>query len=319
MPDADVQYFELSRPVTCKPLSEWKSVTVELLGTQTRFVQGAKWRHRVIEAGTGGEPLFLLHGVGGHAETYARNMHRLADAGFHVFSLDMLHHGLTDKEPWEDEFLYEQYAESLVDLADALGFERVHIEGESLGALVAFVFGHLYPERSGKIILNTGIPNLKDVNAADFPSAVTGTADLTALSRGSVEEPEKFMAERMKWLVAEPDRMTEEMIDVRTRLYEIPEVNAAMRQVYLLDHDPSQPWPKFAAPRWGTEDLAAFQPETLVFWTDHNPTQSAALAKFATSKIPGAKFYNMADASHWPQWEKPEEHDQVLIEFILGA
>jgi pimeloyl-ACP methyl ester carboxylesterase len=27
----------------------------------------------------------------------------------------------------------------------------------------------------------------------------------------------------------------------------------------------------------------------------------------------------MADAAHWPQWEKPEEHDQVLIEFINGG
>ena len=26
----------------------------------------------------------------------------------------------------------------------------------------------------------------------------------------------------------------------------------------------------------------------------------------------------MADAAHWPQWEKPEEHDQVLIDFIKG-
>ena len=25
------------------------------------------------------------------------------------------------------------------------------------------------------------------------------------------------------------------------------------------------------------------------------------------------------DAGHWPQWEKPEEHDQVLIEFINGG
>lgn len=30
------------------------------------------------------------------------------------------------------------------------------------------------------------------------------------------------------------------------------------------------------------------------------------------------KVYQMQDAAHWPQWEKPEEHDQVLIDFIKG-
>ena len=32
----------------------------------------------------------------------------------------------------------------------------------------------------------------------------------------------------------------------------------------------------------------------------------------------GLYLRNMLDAAHWPQWEKPEEHDQVLIDFILG-
>jgi len=88
----NAKQFELSRQVTCKPLTEWNSIAVELLGTQTRMVQGTRWRHRVIEAGTGGEPLILLHGIGGHAETYARNLrtpidHVMVTAGRPYYAL----------------------------------------------------------------------------------------------------------------------------------------------------------------------------------------------------------------------------------------
>ena len=65
-------------------------------------------------------------------------------------------------------------------------------------------------------------------------------------------------------------------------------------------------------------DVQTFKPEALVFWTEHNPGQAPDYGEYVAGLIPGASFYNMLDAAHWPQWEKPEEHDQVLIEFIKG-
>ena len=54
--------LKLSKEVNAKPLSEWGSVAVELLGTQTRIVQGKNTFHRVIEVGSG-DPLILIHGT----------------------------------------------------------------------------------------------------------------------------------------------------------------------------------------------------------------------------------------------------------------
>ena len=66
------------------------------------------------------------------------------------------------------------------------------------------------------------------------------------------------------------------------------------------------------------ETTGLAEPETLVFWTEHNPGQGPDYGEYVAGLIPGAKYYNMLDAAHWPQWEKPEEHDQVLIDFIKG-
>ena len=33
--------------------------------------------------------------------------------------------------------------------------------------------------------------------------------------------------------------------------------------------------------------------------------------------IPGSEFTVIKDAGHWPQWEKPEEFNEVLTNFLL--
>lgn len=311
-----VNTFALSTPVEGKPLTEWRSIAVELLGAQTRFVQGERWRHRVIECGDdSGVPLILLHGIGGSAEAFARNLRNLAEHGFRAFAADLLHHGFTDKEPYSDEDRIDLQVDALADLVGALGLDRVNIEGESLGAVIAFEFGMRYPEMCGKLVLNTGF-GLVALRKTDFVTNTEGKdlARLKELSTKTITEPTfDTVRERMEWLMATPDRVTSELVDLRLRLYSFPEVRASMERIYFIGRDWTPP-----VPRWTEEDVQHLEPETLVFWTDHNPAQGPDYGEYVAGLVPGQRFYLMRDCGHWPQWEKPEEHDQVLIEFILG-
>jgi 2-hydroxy-6-oxonona-2,4-dienedioate hydrolase len=305
-------HFELSQPVSCKPVEDWRGIYVELLGTQTRFVQGARWRHRVIESGdASGVPLILIHGVGGHAESFARNMRNLARQGFHVFSIDALYHGLTDKDPYDDDQRYVYQVEALVDLLDALGIERAHVEGESMGATIAFHFGLSHPERALKIVLNTGFGHVK-LDKEDFAPVKGDMKELAQLSREVVVDPSvEAMRKRLEWVVHDPASMTDEMVAVRLALYEMPEVNASMRKVFRLDKDWSWSLP------YSEADLEAYQPETLVLWTEFNPGDGPDYGEYIAGILPHGSFYCVDGAGHWPQWEKPEEHDAVLTEFLL--
>lgn len=308
------QRFTLKANVTARPLDEWGSVAVELLGTETRIVQGNRWHHRVIECGHG-EPLLLYHGIGGHAETFARNLRNLGRT-FHVYAVDALFHGFSSKDGWDSDRWAAVMADGVVDLLDALGYERAHIEGESMGAHLAFDFGLRYPERAGKIILNTGFGLVRTRRTEFKSTAVAAGANFAELSRLSVTDPTREnIRRRMEWLVAKPDRMTEEMIDIRHRLYQEREIYESMQRVYRLDG--TAKWEEWT---WMDESATKdFTPETLVFWTEHNPGQGPDAGEYYADLLPNARFYNMLDAAHWPQWEKPEEHDQVLIEFIQDA
>src|SRR5581483_12510350 len=103
------RYFMSDRP------SIWNS----LLGAQVRFVSGATYRHRVIEAGSG-EPLILVHGVGSSAELFARNVMPLA-RDFHVYAVDALYHGYSSLKPYDAENRVSTQADALLDFMDALG------------------------------------------------------------------------------------------------------------------------------------------------------------------------------------------------------
>jgi 2-hydroxy-6-oxonona-2,4-dienedioate hydrolase/2-hydroxy-6-oxo-6-(2'-carboxyphenyl)-hexa-2,4-dienoate hydrolase len=303
------QELKLSQPVKAKPLEEWKPIGVELLGTQTRLVKGENSVHRVIEVGEG-DPLFLIHGVGGHAETYARNLHNLAKH-YHVYAMDALFHGFSSKEGFDRPNMTKLQADGLADLIRTLGYSWAHIEGESMGAEIVWDFGVKYPDMCGKLIMNTGNPYYH-AKKTDFVANTGGGSTLADLSRRSILEPSfETVKARMQWLVAEPSRMTDEMINVRLRLYSFPEIYESIKRVYGM-----------AGEQWNEteyieeEDVAKFKPDPLVFWSEKNPGDGPDWGRYFADLIPGAKFYNMLDAAHWPQWEHPEEHDQVLIDFI---
>lgn len=306
-----------SRPLT-RPLTDWGPISAELLGTQVRLIRGDRWEHRVIECGDDGEPLILIHGIGGHAEAYCRNWHNLARAGFHVYAIDALYHGYTSKQPrvpFGERTAVQ--ADAVADLVRALGHSYAHVEGESMGADIAYEFGLRHPGLAGKLVLNTGFPGVRAPgHSSSGPASGAvggGGSELMRLSRESVTSGSfDVMRRRMEWLVASPERMTDEMVRLRLRLYADPGINEAMRYVYRFGETMTPP------PRREEAEIPQMKCPALVLWTEHNPGQDLDYGRYASTLLADGTFYGMSDAGHWPQWEKPEEHDQAVIEFILG-
>ena len=294
---------------TTKIETKWKSNWVEMLGTQTRFIKGKKYTTRAIEAGSG-DALILIHGIGGYGETWARNIMNLAQH-YHIYAIDALYHGFSTKEPFDGEGGNRtiRQAEAVLDMMDAEGIEWAHVEGCSMGAAIAFVMGMQWPERCGKIILNTGAPvNFKRT----FGEQPAGGGDtLRKLSQGAILDLSlESVRQRLEWLMASPDRVTDEMVEARFKLYSMPEINKSMRNMYGLGGFP------MTVKRYEEEECQNFKPKSLVFWTDSNPGQGAEVGEYLASLIPGAEHYCMHDSAHWPHWEHPEEHDEVVLSFL---
>ena len=97
-----------------------------------------------LEAGEG-PALVLLHGIGSGAGSWAGQLPAFADR-FRVVAWDAPGYGgsaaLAGSAPAAADF-----AEALAAFLDALGIERCHLVGHSLGALMACAFARRRPER----------------------------------------------------------------------------------------------------------------------------------------------------------------------------
>lgn len=112
---------------------EFESIWSDLQGVA--FSQGyldvpvgdRKIRTRYLHAGNPQAPaLLFLHGSGGHAEAYVRNLAAHAEH-FSTWSIDMLGHGYTDKPGHPLEVAH--YVDHVIAFLDTIGAQRAHISG----------------------------------------------------------------------------------------------------------------------------------------------------------------------------------------------
>ncbi len=290
------------------PASTPGSLYLDLLGSTIRTVRGKQYTTRVIEAGSG-EPLILLHGVGNSAESFARNVVRLGRS-FHVYAIDALYHAFATLEPFDAERRVLRQAEAVLDFMDAEGIRRAHVEGESMGAGIAFELGMRWPDRCGKLILNSGSYYVRFQRQFEGSG---GAVELMRLCQASVlEVTPETQRKRLEYFMADPTCITDELVDLYVRLYANPAVHTSMQRVYGLTAS------RAGLTGWTEDDAGRLQCPTLVLWTDHNRGQPPEMGEYLAGLIPGAQFRLIPNAGHWPQWEQPEEHDRVVTEFLLG-
>jgi pimeloyl-ACP methyl ester carboxylesterase len=288
------------------------SIWLDLMGAgvQERFYDAGGVRTRVLECGEG-PVLLLLHGTGGHAETYCRNLGPLSEH-FRVVAPDLIGHGFTDRP--DVDYTLDTFAGHIVDLLDALGAETAILSGESLGAMVSAWVGITHPDRVERAVLNTGI-----LARPDAP----GQAQLDDLEQRTMAMAKdgvtlEGVRHRMNWLVSSPDRMTDEMIQVRHRVYTqdgmLDSVATIMSSVIGMIRGTTDGTDYYAP---GT--MARLEVPTLVLWTVDNPGQSTDLARETAKDLPDGRFEVLDDCAHWPQFEQPEAFNAMHLEFLVSG
>lgn len=277
----------------------------DLLNAEVRYYDDGNFRTRVIEAGSG-PALVMMHGGGGHAEAFSRNVERLS-RHFRVICPDFIWHGLSSCPPFVDGNWVRQFSDQMLALLDSMGIEKASFEGESLGGWIAIDLALRHPERVQKIILNTAWGmDMGTERSGEMPSLKE--ASLNALRNPSRETIRK----RMEWLMP-LGGTTDEIVDVRLAMWSRPTTRDALLEYYERLFSPSCADHLFRAP-----DLAKIPVPTLLLWTEKNPITGPDTAYAMAAVIPDAQVHVVANAAHWPQWERPEEHDEVVTAFLQG-
>jgi 2-hydroxy-6-oxonona-2,4-dienedioate hydrolase len=283
----------------------FRSIWAELRGVS--FSQGwidAKGiQTRYLHAGSRDKPaLILLHGVGGHAEAYVRNL-KAHSEHFSTWAIDMIGHGWTDKSNTGLEV--HHYVDHVLRFMDAAGIEKASFSGESLGGWVAARLAIDHPERVDRLVLNTAGGSQADPVVMER---------LKTLSMRAATDPSwEFIKARVEWLMADKSKAYDDLVATRQAIYQQPGMAEAMRHnMVLQDMEIRQRNILRAA------DYARIKAPTFVIWTSDDPTADVSEGRRMASMIPGALFTVMDGCGHWPQFEDPALFNRMHLDFLFG-
>ena len=269
------------------------------------WVDAGGIRTRTLQAGAQNDsPLLLVHGTGGHIENYIYNIGAHGER-FRTIAFDLVGHGWSDHPLIDYEIA--TYVDHILRLLDALGIEKAHMSGQSLGGWVLARLAARYPDRVDRLVLNT---------AGGFSAnrqVMDKARDLGRAAATGVPTSRDAVRKRLEFLVHEPASIAEEMVDVRHAIYSMPGYGEIMSRITCLQD------PEIRARNLLTsEELEQIQARTLVVWTDYDPIAAEETGRALADLIPNSRFELIHGCAHWPQVERPERFNTLQIEFLTA-
>ncbi len=124
-----------------------RSTTIDVMGLRTRVLD---------ERDDGaGDPVVLVHGVGGWAENWREVMAPIAASGRRVIAVDLPGFGRSERPRCARHFDPREpfYARFMVALLDALRLPAAHVVGHSMGGAATYMTAVTAPERVRSLVL----------------------------------------------------------------------------------------------------------------------------------------------------------------------
>lgn len=268
------------------------------------WVDAGGVRTRYLETGNPEGPVvLLLHGTAGSLENFCANYGPLAQT-HRVIGIDMLGCGYTDKP--DHPYLIPDYARHALAVLDALGVDQAAVIGVSLGSWVGARLALDHPDRVTRLVMvaPAGI-------VVDPEEEKEFGADVRRRRQGAAQAPSwESVTTAMGRLMLNPEDLIDDLVGVRLRIYEQPEMAAAMGHLLAFTS--------------GGQDLsraewAQLQQPVLVIAAVDAPNMFLDNARLLAQVIPNAELVEMTGCDHWAQFERAEEFNQLAGQFLTAS
>jgi len=265
---------------------------VDAEAVMPRELEAAGLRLRYLALGDGDSvPVLLLHGFGADLNTWMFTQPALAD-GRQVIALDLPGHGGSGKQ------LDRADAESLAAIVEhalnALGIERLHLVGHSMGGGIAISFAVREPERVATLTLISSAALGPEINAAFIDGFVRAARRREAI-------------EALNLLVHDPALVSRTMIEDVLRYKRLdgaPEALAAF----------AEEWFPGGRQRAVLGDaVAVLKLPVQIIWGREDRIIPVAHAEALASRVP---VHILEQTGHLPHMEKAGEVNRLIKRLI---
>ncbi|HXH81382.1 MAG TPA: alpha/beta fold hydrolase [Candidatus Tectomicrobia bacterium] len=251
------------------------------------------------EARGAGEPLLLVMGFGGDHLAWGFQAPAFAER-HRVIAFDNRGAGRSDVP--DVRYTTRAMAEDALGLLDALGVERAHVLGVSMGGMIAQELALAHPDRVLTLQLHC--------TCARPDRYLRALIDTWRTVRRRLEITE-WMRALALWLFS--PRTYQERPDLVETIVQMGAANpfpfsltGFLRQGEAIrDHD-------------ALDRLGAIACPTLVTVADDDILVPPRFAREIAARVPGAVFRTVPDAGHAYFWERPDVFNAMCLEFLAA-
>jgi pimeloyl-ACP methyl ester carboxylesterase len=244
----------------------------------------------------------LVHGFSIPYFIYDPTFEFLTQSGFRVLRYDLFGRGFSDRP--ETRYNIDLFVRQLGDLLDALGFTRpVTLVGLSTGGPITATFTVRFPERVSKLVLidpvggeSFALARVLKVAALPFlGEAIIGLLGSKGMARISASDLSiRRFADQLlsRYITSMQYKGFKRAIlsTIRNNML------GSFRDVY--------------------EQIAKMDKPVLLFWGDHDHTVPFRHSNALRNMLPNAHFHAIENCGHIPHFEKPDEVNPILFEFL---
>lgn len=277
-------------------------VVVPVVRSMNETVYGVRTHY--VHAGEG-EPLVLVHGGGPGASGesgWARAIPALSPY-FHVYALDLIGSGYTDKPPIE--YAFQTEVEHLAGFIDALNLDQVRLCGNSQGAYDAIKYALDWPRRVKQVVL---------IGSGTLATACGIQPPVRATPLPRFDGTRESLRAFIEVIVNDHSKITNELIDARYAAAMLPghrekhESMGRYRQV-VVEH-PSERQVYDVKRR--LEQLTV--PWSMIWGGGDRSAPLDPLGNGLHEMFPQVPFHVVDGSGHQVQNDKPEECNRLLLE-----
>ncbi|HET6567477.1 MAG TPA: alpha/beta fold hydrolase [Rhodothermales bacterium] len=236
---------------------------------------------------TASVPVVLLHGMLGDLSNWTDSVHALAASGYRV---------LVPVLPIYDLPLTMTSVGGLVEYVRGfllqLGVGPAVLVGNSLGGHVALIYALRYPESIPAMIL----------------SGASGIYEVNIGSSTPRRQDRNFIRERAAVTFYDPVHVTEELVEDMFAI-----VNNRSRVMRLIKMARSTKSDTV------TEHLESITTPTLLVWGQDDLITPPVVGYEFLERLPNATLYFLERCGHAPMIERPEEFNELMLDFLAGA
>lgn len=257
--------------------------------------------HYELSGPEDGELLVLVPGLSVPYSTWDRNAPFLAASGFRVLRYDHFGRGYSDRP--RCGYGFELYVDQLIELLEKLGLESpLTLIGLSMGGPIVAAAAAAIPSRLRSLVLVDPLYEWPAPSASGRLLLLPGLGDAAMALAGP-----RILASGQRGDFVDPASCAEF----------IPSYRDAFRyrgigRAVLTTMRSIPSWPIAAA----YENFGRLGIPTLLLWGRMDATIPLSQSERLLAAVPGAELRVIEGAGHVPQWEKTEEVNAALVDFL---